>query len=56
MLSSYHGLLELVADDLELVEQKMRATHEMFEPLSGAVNLLLDSGGKRLRPAPLRTF
>lgn len=29
----------------------MQAPHEVFAPLAGAVNLLLDSGGKRLRPA-----
>ena len=50
-LSSPHAFLDLIGDDLHLVEAKMQAPHEVFAPLAGAVNLLLDSGGKRLRPA-----
>jgi geranylgeranyl pyrophosphate synthase len=50
-LSSPHVFLDLINDDLQLVEAKMLAPHEVFAPLAGAVNLLLDSGGKRLRPA-----
>ena len=50
-MSSHSLLLDLIAEDLELVEAKMRATHEVFQPLAGAINLLLGSGGKRLRPA-----
>jgi geranylgeranyl pyrophosphate synthase len=44
-------LLDLVADDLKLVEAKMQATGELFAPLSGAINVLLKAGGKRVRPA-----
>jgi geranylgeranyl pyrophosphate synthase len=50
-LSSHSQALELIADDLQRVDAKMQATGEVFAPLSGAINLLLDSGGKRLRPA-----
>lgn len=44
-------MLDLVADDLKLVEAKMQATGEVFRPLSGAINVLLGAGGKRVRPA-----
>lgn len=47
---SYPGLLELVADELELVEAKMMASSDVFSPLAGAINVLLQSGGKRVRP------
>ena len=50
-MSSHSQALELIADDLQRVDAKMQATGEVFAPLSGAINLLLDSGGKRLRPA-----
>lgn len=50
-MSSHPPLLDLVADDLNLVEAKMQATNEVFQPLAGAINLLLHSGGKRIRPA-----
>ena len=51
-MSSHPPLLDLVADDLNLVEAKMQATNEVFQPLAGAINLLLHSGGKRIRPSP----
>jgi geranylgeranyl pyrophosphate synthase len=45
-------LLDLVHDDLQRVEQKMRAMGEgAYGPLAGAFLQLLGSGGKRLRPA-----
>jgi geranylgeranyl pyrophosphate synthase len=44
-------LLDLVADDLKLVEAKMQPTGDVFRPLSGAINVLLRAGGKRIRPA-----
>lgn len=50
MLSSHLHALDLVADDLKLVEAKMQATGELFPPLSGAINVLLSAGGKRMRP------
>ncbi|MEA3337513.1 MAG: polyprenyl synthetase family protein [Chloroflexota bacterium] len=50
-MSSVSELLGLVSDDLARVEVKMLATDEVFRPLASAVNLLLDSGGKRIRPA-----
>lgn len=46
------SLLELVADDLDLVEIKLRETPESEQPeLTAVLNHLLGSGGKRLRPA-----
>ncbi len=51
MSGHHHSFLDLIGDDLALVEAKMQAPHEVFAPLAGAVNLLLQSGGKRLRPA-----
>ena len=50
-MRSHPKSLDLVADDLKLVEAKMRATGEVFRPLSGAINVLLGAGGKRVRPA-----
>jgi geranylgeranyl pyrophosphate synthase len=50
-LSNHSQLLELVGDELMLVEAKLQAPSELFEPLAGALDLLLESGGKRLRPA-----
>ncbi len=50
-MSTHPNLLDLVADDLKLVDAKMAATGEVFEPLSGAINVLLGAGGKRVRPA-----
>lgn len=50
-LSSHAEALELIADDLKQVDAKMQATGEVFMPLASAINLLLSSGGKRLRPA-----
>ena len=50
-MSSHSDALALVADDMQRVDLKMQATGDIFAPLSGAINLLLDSGGKRLRPA-----
>ena len=50
-MSSHLHSLDLVADDLKLVEAKMQATGELFPPLSGAINVLLKAGGKRVRPA-----
>jgi geranylgeranyl pyrophosphate synthase len=45
-------LLDLVQEDLQRVEQKMRAMGEgAYGPLAGAFLQLLGSGGKRLRPA-----
>jgi geranylgeranyl pyrophosphate synthase len=51
ILSSHVEALELIADDLKRVDVKMQATGEVFMPLASAINLLLGSGGKRLRPA-----
>jgi geranylgeranyl pyrophosphate synthase len=43
---------DLIRADLVLVEQKLRAgSDEMFAPLAQGMLTLLDSGGKRLRPA-----
>lgn len=50
-MSSHAEALELIADDLKQVDAKMQATGEVFMPLASAINLLLSSGGKRLRPA-----
>ena len=50
-MSSYAELLVPIAGDLELVEAKMQATTNLFQPLADAIHLLLESGGKRLRPA-----
>ncbi|HNS01499.1 MAG TPA: polyprenyl synthetase family protein [Anaerolineae bacterium] len=50
-MSSHSDALALVADDMQQVDLKMQATGEVFAPLAGAINLLLASGGKRLRPA-----
>ncbi|MBN1136180.1 MAG: polyprenyl synthetase family protein [Anaerolineae bacterium] len=45
-------LLEPLADDLELVERKLREAPESEHPqLTAVLNHLLGSGGKRLRPA-----
>jgi geranylgeranyl pyrophosphate synthase len=51
ILSSHSQVLELIVDDLKRVDAKMQATGEVFAPLASAINLLLDSGGKRMRPA-----
>jgi geranylgeranyl pyrophosphate synthase len=46
------AILELVSDDLQRVEQKMRSMGDgAYEPLAHAFLQLLGSGGKRLRPA-----
>ncbi len=50
-MSSHAEALELIADDLKRVDAKMQAAGEVFMPLASAINLLLGSGGKRLRPA-----
>lgn len=50
-MGSQTQLLALIQDDLEQVEEKMQASHDVFTPLAEALNLLLDSGGKRMRPA-----
>ena len=50
-MSSNTKTLDLIADDLHLVDAKMQSTGEVFAPLAGAINLLLGSGGKRVRPA-----
>lgn len=43
---------DLIRSDLALVEQKLRnGADEMFSPLAEGMLSLLDSGGKRLRPA-----
>jgi geranylgeranyl pyrophosphate synthase len=45
-------LLEPLAADLELVERKMREpVHPQYPQLTAVLDHLLDSGGKRLRPA-----
>jgi geranylgeranyl pyrophosphate synthase len=45
-------LLEPLASDLERVELKMREpVHPQYPQLNAVLNHLLDSGGKRLRPA-----
>lgn len=51
MSSHPHAFLDLISEDLKLVEAKMQAPNEVFRPLAGAIDLLLKSGGKRLRPA-----
>jgi geranylgeranyl pyrophosphate synthase len=44
-------ILQIVQDELQLVEEKMRATiPDQYPLLSSAVDYLLSSGGKRLRP------
>lgn len=44
--------LELIRKELSLVDQKMKQTGEKeFAPLTGALVGLIESGGKRLRPA-----
>lgn len=50
-MSSYAQAFNLIADDLHQVDLKMQADDEVFQPLAGAINVLLNSGGKRLRPA-----
>jgi geranylgeranyl pyrophosphate synthase len=46
------AILELVGDDLQRVEQKMRSMGDgAYGPLAHAFLQLLGSGGKRLRPA-----
>ena len=46
------AILEIVSDDLQKVEQKMRSMGEgAYGPLAQAFLQLLGSGGKRLRPA-----
>lgn len=50
-MSTHSQLFELIGDELRLVEGKLQAPSELFEPLSEALNLLVESGGKRLRPA-----
>jgi geranylgeranyl pyrophosphate synthase len=45
-------IFELIRDDLERVERKMREVSSIeYEPLRAALDYLLGSGGKRLRPA-----
>lgn len=45
-------IFELIRDDLERVERKMREVSRIeYEPLRAALDYLLGSGGKRLRPA-----
>jgi len=45
-------LLEPVHDELELVENKLcQVTEQAYPPLGAAMQSLLNSGGKRLRPA-----
>ncbi|MGC8839755.1 MAG: polyprenyl synthetase family protein, partial [Anaerolineae bacterium] len=44
--------LELIRDELNLVEAKIRSLEEVeFSPLVEAFSTLMGSGGKRLRPA-----
>lgn len=50
-MSSHSDALALVAGDMQRVDLKMQVTGEVFAPLAGAINLLLGSGGKRIRPA-----
>ena len=51
-MSEQLAILDLVHDDLNRVEQKMRAMGgEAYGPLAEAFLHLLGSGGKRLRPA-----
>lgn len=50
-MSSYAQAFNLIADDLHQVDLKMQADDKVFQPLAGAINVLLNSGGKRLRPA-----
>jgi geranylgeranyl pyrophosphate synthase len=46
-----HNPLDLIADKLQLVEAKMRAPDpNRHEAVNDAVDYLLDSGGKRIRP------
>ncbi len=50
-MSSHPEALELITEELQRVDAKMQATGEVFAPLASAINLLVGSGGKRLRPA-----
>jgi geranylgeranyl pyrophosphate synthase len=46
------SLFEPIREELEVVEQKLyQAAHSEQEPLRETVGYLLDSGGKRIRPA-----
>lgn len=46
------ALLDSIRDELAQVEGKLRSVSEdAYAPLAGALRILLDSGGKRLRPA-----
>ncbi len=46
------GILDLIHEELQHVEQRMREiSRTEYEHLSAVVGYLLDSGGKRLRPA-----
>ena len=51
MKASIETARTLVADDLAAVEKKMqKAVGNAYEPLSDALQLLISSGGKRVRP------
>ena len=46
------AILEPIREELALVEAKLRSASEgAYPPLAMAIRMLLDSGGKRLRPA-----
>jgi geranylgeranyl pyrophosphate synthase len=51
-MSEINQLLSLVADDMQYVEEKMRAgIAARYEDLQAVVDYLVGAGGKRLRPA-----
>jgi geranylgeranyl pyrophosphate synthase len=46
------GLLDIVADDIKCVEEKMRSgVSERYQDLQAVIDYLMGAGGKRLRPA-----
>ncbi len=46
------GLLDLVAEDIKHVEEKMRSgVSERYQDLQAVIDYLMGAGGKRLRPA-----
>ena len=50
-MSELTALLDLVADDMQYVEDKMRSgVSEKYEDLQAVIDYLMDAGGKRLRP------
>ncbi len=51
-MTSQLNFLEIIQDDIQSVDERLRAQAEGYHPdISSALNLLLEAGGKRLRPA-----